>query len=121
MESDYDELIRRMMGQYTPESDFSGGLDIHQGLMNREQVPMAQTGNDSSQVLSELHQKNLANTQNMQALGQDAIQQGMQSSQAVQAQRQAQMDAASQQAAQAEAQRKQKAGQLFGTLLRFYI
>lgn len=111
MDSEYDELWRRMF-ENTPQE--AQGLDPQSGLLGN---PQNIGQSNAQEALSNIQQQNQVNTQEMQQMGQDAIQQGMQASQGLQAQRQAQMDAASQAVTQAADNRKQ----LFGSLLKNYI
>lgn len=116
-ETDYDELIRKMMeDQSTP--DYSGGMQLQQGLLGS--IPASNT----DQTLDNMQSKNQANTQSMMDIGQQGIQAGMQSAQGLQAQRQAAMDATAQQAAQALQQQQQQQaglGNLLGGLIKHFL
>ena len=116
-EREYDELIRRMLeDQSTP--DYSGGMQLQQGLLGT--VPTS----NADQTLDNMQSKNQANTQGMMETGQQGIQTGMQSAQGLQAQRQADMNATAQQAAQLlQQQRQQEAGLggLLGRLINHFF
>lgn len=117
-ETDYDELIRKMLeDQSTP--DYSGGMQLQQGLLGS--IP---AGNTAEQTLDDMQSKNQANTQSMMDIGQQGIQAGMQSAQGLQAQRQAAMDATAQQAAQALQQQQQQQaglGNFLGRLINHFF
>lgn len=116
-EREYDELIRRMLeDQSTP--DYSGGMQLQQGLLGT--VPTS----NADQTLDNMQSKNQANTQSMMDIGQQGIQAGMQSAQGLQAQRQADMNATAQQAAQALQQQQQQQaglGNLLGRLINHFF
>ena len=118
-ETDYDELIRKMMeDQSTP--DYSGGTQLQAGLLGS-----ISPSNTAEQTLGDMQSKNQANMQSMMDIGQQGIQAGMQSAQGLQAQRQADMNATAQQAAQAiQKQQQQQAGLgnlLGGLISHFFI
>lgn len=120
---EHDELIRRLIGQNPSANELQGNLNLQSGLLDGGSWGSTEQadGGSTQNPLDSLRQRNQANTQSMQAIGQNTLQQAMQTSQGIQAQRQAQMNAASQQAAQAAQAAQQKQGQLFGTLLKYYI
>ena len=111
-ETDYDELIRKMLeDQSTP--DYSGGMQLQQGLLGS--IP---AGNTAEQTLDDMQSKNQANTQSMMETGQQGIAQGLQ------AQRQADMNATSQQAAQILQQQQQQQaglGNFLGRLINHFF
>ena len=116
-EREYDELIRRMLeDQSTP--DYSGGMQLQQGLLGT--VPTS----NADQTLDNMQSKNQANTQSMMETGQQGIQAGMQSAQGLQAQRQADMNATAQQAAQILQQQQQQQaglGNFLGRLINHFF
>ena len=121
----YDELMKMMMDQQNNTPGYVSDTNLQQGLLG---VGLDNNSNSSEMLKNSMQEKNQANMQNMLATGQQGIQDGMQSSQALQNQRQGEMNTASQQASQALAkqmqeQAKQQAfmGNLFGKLIKAYL
>jgi len=113
--SEYDDLMRQMMGQpYGMPSD----TQFQSGLMGDGSINIQPS--QQQDALASIQSKNQANLQNMQSTAQNDIAQGMQASQGLQAQRQNDMSSTMAQTAQAAAQKQQQQQWLLGTLAKMF-
>lgn len=117
---DYDELIRMMMNSQQP--DYFGETRLQQGLLGSTPASdLVNAESSAENILNSMQARNQQSARQMLDTSQQAVQQGIQAAQGLQAQRQAEMNATAQQAAQAAQQQANRGGLLGGLVNRFFI
>lgn len=117
---DYDELIRMMMNSQQP--DYFGETRLQQGLLGSTPASdLVNAESSAENILNSMQARNQQSARQMLDTSQQAVQQGIQAAQGLQAQRQAEMNATAQQAVQAAQQQANRGGLLGGLVNRFFI